>query len=734
MRHATRIALRFLVLVLLYLAGAWLATQFIGGEDEVALFWPSSGLAFAIVVRYGLRWVLFVPVANLLLHLLIAPVPDVFMPYSIASNAIGSLVGGWLARQVPRNRRFTLFGGIGMLPGVVSMGAIGSLIGVTGMLHSGMIQPTQYWPNVFTWFMGDVLGIVCIAPLVLVVTAQQVAHPDLPTRGDFAGRQEKGAWILLLSLSFACVLWGAGYGSPYGLGLTALPLALLVWSAARFQAIWTVLGTTSSLLVLTWMMGLGIAGFERPEEAIDSAILLVFLSVIAVMPIMLSAVAYERRVSGRKLLRRATTDSATGLPNRAAFEDRLRNLLNEPPSQVQTLAYIDLDNIKLINDTASHAAGDALIEGLAGALRSSLRAGEYLSRIGGDDFALLMPEHGAAAERRGTELLAAVENYRTGWEGRALATTASIGMVTVRPGIDSFASLLSQADTACYTAKEMGGNRVYHASSDPDRIEERTQSMRWALRIREALDFSRFELFCQQIAPITAAGEEGLRYELLIRLRDGNGGWLSPAEFIPAAERYRLGTALDRHVVELALDWLERHPWAAARTRSCAINLTAASLVDEQFRAFLLQRVRRSAMPSERLCFEITETSAVRDIARAQRFIGEMRGLGCRFALDDFGTGFTSFSYLRMLPVDYLKIDGSFVRELEDSPLAQAVVRSMTDIARVMKMQVVAEHAENSAIVEHLRKLGVDYGQGYGLHRPEPLERFFGPEGVDKAA
>jgi len=255
---------------------------------------------------------------------------------------------------------------------------------------------------------------------------------------------------------------------------------------------------------------------------------------------------------------------------------------------------------------------------------------------------------------------------------------------------------------------------------------ERTRAMHWAVRIREAIDRNLFELDCQRIVPLHGPAGDGEHLELLVRMRDPETGeLLAPGHFIPAAERFQLGVALDRHVVHLALDWLEARPEAAARLQSCAINLTAASLVDEGFRAFLYQRVRKSRWLASKLCFEITETSAVRDLARAQGLIEMMRELGCAFALDDFGTGFCSFNYLRSLDVDYFKIDGSFIRDLDSSPLSMAVVRSITDIAHVLKKQTIAEHTESEAVFATLRALGVDYAQGFGIHRPEPIEQFF---------
>jgi EAL domain-containing protein (putative c-di-GMP-specific phosphodiesterase class I) len=329
-------------------------------------------------------------------------------------------------------------------------------------------------------------------------------------------------------------------------------------------------------------------------------------------------------------------------------------------------------------------------------------------------------------ESRLEQLQRAIESYRVGWQDHVLNITVSIGLVNFKPGEIEYARLLSLADAACFTAKELGGNRVVSSSLDPSEMHERTKAMRWALRIREAIDRNLFELDCQSIIPLDGRRARGRHFEVLLRMRDPESGErLAPEHFIPAAERFQLGVALDRHVVNLALHWLEERDAAADTVELCAINLTAAALVDEGFANFLYHRVKHGRLPPRKLCFEVTETSAVRDLGRAQALIARMRSLGCSFSLDDFGTGFCSFNYLRSLDVDYFKIDGSFVRDLEVSSLSMAVIRSITDIAHVLDKKTIAEHTENEAIFAHLRELGVDYAQGYGIHRPEPIEQFF---------
>jgi len=588
-----------------------------------------------------------------------------------------------------------------------------------------MVEADAVWPAFAKWAMGDLLGIICVGPSVFLLTAGISSNPDQPLNSDYASFREKIVWSILLFSTYALVFLGGTTGSSYALGLTALPITLIIWSAIRFQPVWTAMGITITILVLTSMTGFGMAGFKPPAELLDAALLLSFLCLISIIPLVLVAANHENRVATRKMIRRATTDNATGLPNRTAFEEATREALGRN-GLPQTLAYLDLDHFTLVNDTASHAAGDELIQGIASLLVTKLHTGDRLFRIGGDEFALLLLCEGKEAELRCQRILQAIEAFRIGWASNVISTTASIGMVTLRPGHSEFAVLLSQADAACFTAKELGGNRVFVSSQQATESQDRTEAMRWAVRIRDALNQNRFEIDCQSINSLKNPSDQSRYFEVLVRMRDPDTGQrLLPGYFIPAAERFHLGTQIDRHVVELVLDWMEKHPEAANTVSGCSINLTAASMVDESFSQFLKTRILTSSFSARKLIFEITETSAVRDLSRAQNLINDMRALGCRFALDDFGTGFCSFNYLRNLDVDYFKIDGSFVRDLESSALSMAVIKSITDIAQVLNKKTTAEHCESLALAEILLKLNVDYVQGFGIHKPEPIDEYF---------
>ena len=730
MQAITATLSRSLLLVGMYLGLTAFASQFIAMPGTVALFWPASGVALAAVTRYGLRWVWIVPVAMAIAHMTISPVPAAFVPYSLLSNTLGVLAGGWFVRRVQVPGHLDVRFAFRILRGGVLMALISAFIGVGGMVASGLLRESSGLDALVKWSMGDLLGIVSVAPALLMISFYKPI--DTPERtseraSDYGTENEKLAWNMALAASFLLLAWGGSQGGQFVLGLVSLPLSIMIWSALRLEPVRTAIAVLLSELLIGMLVGLGLAGFQQPVLALDSAILLGYLCLLAILPIILTLTVHERRLAALSLATHANTDSLTGLPNRNAFEARVNRILGDPGEPPMALAYLDLDNFSLINDTSSHAAGDRMIVGVAGALASNLREGDLLAYLGADEFAILLRNRNPTMAREAAVALSrAVEHYRCQWQGHAMTTSASIGVVPFRTGEAKFADVLSKADAACFTAKELGGNRVFLAGGLASDVLDRTASMHWALRIREALEQHSFVLHAQTIAPLHANPEPGRHFELLIRLKEpGQDTLLMPGQFMPAAERFGLGVRIDREVVMLALAWLEAHPEQAAQVATCSINLSGEAMIDESFIGFVAERLRNSSFPSSRICFEVTETSAVRDLARAQRFIDEMRALGCRFALDDFGTGFCSFSYLRALDVDYFKIDGSFVREMDSSPLAAEVVRSITKISHLLMKQTIAEHTESLAQRDALAALGVDFAQGYAIDQPMPLDEYF---------
>lgn len=447
----------------------------------------------------------------------------------------------------------------------------------------------------------------------------------------------------------------------------------------------------------------------------------------------------------QELSYQASHDSLTGLVNRRELENRLARVLEtaRADGSHHALCYLDLDQFKVINDTCGHVAGDELLRQLSEVLRSKVRRRDTLARLGGDEFGVLM-EHCVLrqAQRVANTLRKCVEEFRFSWENKTFSVGVSIGLVPVTSDSESVAGALSAADTACYVAKDQGRNRVHVYHPEDMELARRHGEMQWVARINQALEEDRFCLSVQPIrslsnidlasTPATLAADNYGYYEVLLRMRDVSGRMVPPGAFLPAAERYSLSVKLDRWVVEKIFSWLDEHPEQLDRLSMCSINLSGHSIADEDFLQFVISRLDGTNVPAEKLCFEITETAAITNLVSATRFITALKGWGCYFALDDFGSGLSSFAYLKQLAVDFLKIDGVFVKDIVDDPINLAMVKSINDIGKVMGKQTIAEFVENDGILEKLREVGVDYAQGYRIGRPKPLERLLTLEREDE--
>ncbi|WP_339543781.1 EAL domain-containing protein [Pseudomonas sp. RA_35y_Pfl2_P32] len=420
----------------------------------------------------------------------------------------------------------------------------------------------------------------------------------------------------------------------------------------------------------------------------------------------------------------ATHDTLTGLANRREFEFRLEQALHNLTRQPgrHALMFLDLDQFKLVNDTCGHAAGDELLRHICALLQSGLREGDTLARLGGDEFGILLencaPE---SSEKIAETLRQTVQNLHFVWKGRPFVTTVSIGLVHVAQNPATLEALLRAADMACYMAKEKGRNRVQLYHVDDSELSLRFGEMAWVQRLHMALEENRFCLYSQEIATLGHVETGGGHVEILLRLHDEAGRMILPNSFIPAAERYGLMTSLDRWVVEnvfkiIAQCMAQQHE---APMAMCAINLSGNTIGDDAFLIFLRQQFVIYGIPPEMICFEITETSAISNLSSAIKFINELKGLGCYFSLDDFCAGMSSFAYLKHLPVDFLKIDGSFVRDMLDDPINRAMVEVINHIGHVMGKRTIAEFVETPQIEQALLEIGVDYAQGYNIERPQ---------------
>ncbi len=431
----------------------------------------------------------------------------------------------------------------------------------------------------------------------------------------------------------------------------------------------------------------------------------------------------ESRELNRRLSYQASHDILTGLVNRREFEIRVERALRSAKAREAqyALCYLDLDQFKIINDSCGHAAGDALLGQVGALLKAKVRWRDTLSRLGGDEFGILLEACALDdALRMAESLREAVRNFRFTWEDRVFRLGASVGVVPITADNEDVASVLSAADSACQAAKESGRNRVHSFAENDIELMRRRREMQWAARINAALEEGRFELFRMPIRPLQRE-EAGTHYELLLRMRDENGRLVTPDNFIAAAERYGLTPAIDRWVIENTLRWLVSDSDERERLSLCAINLSGQSLGDDKFLPFVIEQFQKSGIDASRICFEITETAAVANFSQANRFIQALKELGCKFSLDDFGTGLSSFGYLKHFPVDYLKIDGSFVREIVRDPIDREMVRSINEIGHLTGKQTIAEFAASDEIIEVLRSLGVDYAQGYGVGEAVPI-------------
>ena len=429
----------------------------------------------------------------------------------------------------------------------------------------------------------------------------------------------------------------------------------------------------------------------------------------------------------RQLSYQASHDTLTGLINRREFESCLISALETTRDNVEeahALLYVDLDQFKVVNDTFGHTAGDALLQQLSEQIQANIRSTDMLSRLGGDEFGILLER---CSEERAIavaeDIRGAIEGYRFEWQESFTSLRCSIGVVMINSENADVAGVMSSADVACYSAKDMGRNQV-HLYKDSD-ASMRHEEMKWVSRITSAVEEDRLELFFQ---PIIAIGKEsdgtGGHYELLLRMRDEKGELVGPDQFIPAAERYNLMSTLDRWVIHEALSELaDRNEDGVARY-TLAINLSGTSLSEDRFLDFVISELEKQDLPDGAICFEITETAAISNLSRVVHFMQALKKLGCKFSLDDFGSGLSSFTYLKNLPVDYLKIDGQFIRNVAEDAVDESMVKAISQVGHAMGIETIAERVETKQVLDKLGDLGIEFAQGYYIARPASVQSF----------
>ncbi|MGY8564033.1 EAL domain-containing protein [Paracidovorax citrulli] len=436
----------------------------------------------------------------------------------------------------------------------------------------------------------------------------------------------------------------------------------------------------------------------------------------------------QNHALAREVEHHASHDPLTGLINRREIERRLDQALLDVRGKggTHSLCYLDLDYFKLVNDGLGHAAGDQLLRGFADYLEGAVREGDWVGRMGGDEFALFL--HGARQEEAKQVLQRIARNLGQAGFQRDDGTpkvSCSIGVVEIDAEVADVNWLMSAADSACYAAKQAGRNRVHCFNENRMALEERLLEAERLAEVSNAIAENRLLLYAQRIEQV---GDPGfLHYEVLVRMRGADGQLHGPGDFMPAVERYGMGMALDRHVLGLLFRHLQLCPAHVQRLGLCNVNVSAQSIAEPSFLAFVCDLLERNRGLARKLCFEITETAAISNLDQARSFVEAVKARGCRVALDDFGSGLSSFGYLRQLPADMLKIDGIFVRDMDVDPVSRATVRAITEIGRELHMSVVAEWVESEEVARQLQALGVEGLQGYAIERPMPLEKLTQP-------
>ncbi|MEM9171415.1 MAG: EAL domain-containing protein [Pseudomonadota bacterium] len=733
----------------------WFSYAFGLAGQTIAAIWPAAGVSFWAVLRYGLRGAVAVYVGHFLYSLLMQNIgalgtTDLILVTS-AANALGSVIAASAYRR---------FGGT--LQPFASLRQTLLLIFLTAPLLS-MIAATAGAPavsiyNGFSagvsfdiwqrWLLSDLTGVILMMPLMVALLSWHQEgkpwhwrdEPVLPIAGF-------GAILVLLFTTHQ--LAPAKYLNYLTVLLT---MPYCAWLAFKAQSRMC-LALLPIMITTTMMLELGSLGANTERDfllvqlygAVVLSTSLVLLASNAERGRATRALARERNLLEERVQARtaalqamADTDPLTGLANRRSFNKVLESAYRQSRIGHATdyLLYIDLDRFKIVNDTSGHSAGDALLQLVADLIKGQASDTDTVARLGGDEFAVLLySRHESEAQRIAEKIRIAIDEQQFAYEGEIHGIGASIGLIVMDANSGTLQEHKQKVDAACYTAKSQGRNRVHLVTSDDSYIEHHRGEVRWAKRIDSAIKNNGFVLYGQAIVPADGVNDGPEQIEVLLRLRDRERRqFIGPNQFLPAAERYGLATRIDEWVVQNVIKTIYVHDAFDANQRQYWINLSGSSIGDRQFVQMLIDTMENSPVEPGLINFEITETAVIGNIGEAIRLMGVLHDLGCKFALDDFGTGLSSFAHLKRLPVDHLKIDGQFIRDVVKQGTDQVIVQSIIDIAHSLGLKAVAEYVENEEILAVIREMGVDYIQGFGIHSPEPLMPSFKDSIIIKSA
>lgn len=433
----------------------------------------------------------------------------------------------------------------------------------------------------------------------------------------------------------------------------------------------------------------------------------------------------DAKHTSEKLLYQATHDPLTELLNRREFEKRVAEIIADSKinHSNHVLCFLDLDQFKIINDTCTHMAGDELLKQFANLLQLNFRPVDLIGRMGGDEFAVILTNCSIEqAEQMAEKILASVHDYQFSWDNKRFRIRVSIGLVKLDDQAEDLSSLLRHADIACYSAKHKGGHKIHIFKDSDHGLELGHKELQWISHINHALNEDLFSLFIQPIYPLNQDVVSPDHYEVLIRLHDNNGDLIPLSSFLPAVERFNLSLQLDQWVINAVFFWINKNSKQNKDLPCLSINLSGQNFGNKQLLAYIKKQHQiNPGINASKICFEITETAAINNLSEASLFISELKTYGFKFSLDDFGSGLSSFEYLKHLPVDYLKIDGQFIRDLLADPIDYALVKAINEIGHIMNKKTIAEYVENGKTMEKLKELDVDYVQGFFLGQPQPL-------------
>ena len=688
-----------LLSVISFLA-AWTQTY-----KEFIPIWPSTGIGLALLWLHGARYWPAVFVSNALLSM-VAGTPMLAATGNGSLEVLIAMTALWLLRRwnvrmsLPDMSQLFSF-----VAAVVLASSLAIPISALRMFLVFHFPPSRALVFGADLFLSEAFSFLVFTPLLVAWP-----HKEFPQGGR--------RWLFFAALF---VLAAAG------LGVWSVEPALqdrFLFLLLPIVVVCSVVAGVGGASAASTALAIILIAMANASASSSDILLRSFFVLSAALTGYLLAVSFrERENTAKEMEFRALHDALTGLANRDEFEHRVSQALQDA-SRPCTLIYLDLDQFRVVNDTSGHAAGDQLLRDVGVLLASTLREGEVVARLGGDEFAVLLEQHSTESALAIAEALRrAIHDFQFVHEGRSFWLSVSIGIVFPEGGVDTFEIAIANADRACYQAKEEGRNRIrLYAKSDRELVARR-EEIAWVSRLHLAIDQKRLQLHAQPIVSLADPPVSGSRIEILLRLIDEQGKLILPLAFIPAAERYGLMPTIDRWVVEEAFSRYAQRANANRMTNKeiWAINLSGATLGDDDFPAFLKDQFALHGLRFDAICFEVTETAAIANLSQARKFMREMRNLGCQFALDDFGAGASSFSYLQNLPVDYLKIDASFVTNIIRTPVKDVMVSAINQIGHAMGIKTIAEGVESQEALRRLGEIGVDYAQGSAIGIPRLL-------------